>query len=136
MSGPVAPMTDQEVIDGNDYQVPITPVAIEQAIRTVSNRIASSVRECSERYDRFLKADREYDVAYARAYLEYDGPAHAKKYAAEIKTESERAARDVADTSYRYADRLAKALEAQLRAYQSLGASLRQQYAVAGIGEN
>jgi hypothetical protein len=65
----------------------------------------------------------------------HEGPAHEKKYAAELATTEERAARDVADAAYRYADRLAKALESELRAYQSIGASVRATFGVAGVGE-
>lgn len=113
----------------------INPVAVEQAIRTCSERIAKGVIVCDERYRAFLVLDHAYDVAFAHAYLEHDGPAHEKRYAAEINTETERQQRDTADAAYRYADRQARALENELRAWQSVGASLRSAYAVAGIGE-
>jgi hypothetical protein len=114
----------------------ITPVGVETAIREVSNRIANGVRVCADRYKDFLAADHAYDVAYAHAYLGSAGsPAHERRYIAELGTEEERKARDVADASYRHAERQAKALEAELRAWQSVGASLRTQYGVAGRGE-
>ena len=47
----------------------------------------------------------------------------------------EREARDVAEIAYRHADKIHKALDSELRAWQSIGASVRQQYAVAGRGE-
>ncbi len=114
--------------------VVLNPVEIETAIRTCSDRIAASVRVCSERYGAFLDADRGYDQAFAHAYLGADGPAHERKYAAELATSTERKLRDEADAAYKYADRKAKALELELRAYQSLGASVRSMYAVAGVG--
>lgn len=113
----------------------LNPVDIENAIRDTSERISKSVKVCSERYEAYLTADREYDRAYALAYMHHDGPAHEKRYAAELATLDQRAARDVADAAYRYADRLAKALDLELRAYQSIGASVRQMYATAGTGE-
>jgi hypothetical protein len=111
---------------------PINPVDIENAIRATSDRIAKGVVVCDERYRAFLETDRLYDVAYAKAYLSYEGPANRARYEADIETESERTARDAADAAYRYADRQAKALEAELRAWQSVGASVRAMYAVAG----
>lgn len=114
---------------------PINPVDVETAIRTVTERIAKGVLVCDERYRTWLDADRAYDAAYARAYLAYEGPAHEKRYGAELDTQQQRQARDVADAAYRYADRQAKALEAELRAWQSVGASVRAMYAVAGAGE-
>lgn len=117
-------------------ETPITPEQVEQAIRATSNRIATGVKVCSDRYRTFLTVDHEYDLAYARAYMAHDGPAHEKKYAAELATADERAARDAADVAYRYADRTAKALELELRAYQSVNASVRTIFSVAGRGEH
>ena len=113
----------------------ISPVQVESAIREVANRMAEGVKICSDRYAAFLDADHRFDVAYARAYMRHDGPAHEKKYAAVLETQAERDARDAADVAYKHADRRAKALDAELRALQSVGASLRVQYGVAGRGE-
>jgi hypothetical protein len=113
----------------------LNPADIEETIRTISERISRSVTVCSQRYTAWKQADQAYDKAYAIAYMEHQGPAHEKKYAAELATEDERTARDAADAAYRYADRQAKALEAELRAYQSIGASVRGMYQVAGRGE-
>ncbi|AOY72017.1 hypothetical protein ARZXY2_2486 [Arthrobacter sp. ZXY-2] len=113
----------------------LNPVAIEQRIRDISVRIANSAAVCNERYVTFMTADRNHDLAYASAYMEQKGAAHEKRYAADLATAETRGARDVADAAYRYADRLAKALESELRAYQSIGASVRAMYQVAGRGE-
>lgn len=111
------------------------PLQVEERIAGISNRIAKSVTVCSSAYREFMRCDLDYDRAYAHAYMAHDGPAHEKKYAAELATYDERQARDVADVAYRHADRLARALEAELRAMQSIGASIRMQYGVAGRGE-
>lgn len=112
----------------------LNPVDIEDAIRSCSDRISNGVRVCSERYDAFLKADAVYDRAVARAYMAHQGPQAEKKYAAELATEKERTARDAADVAYKYADRQARALESELRSWQSVGASVRAMYGVAGVG--
>ncbi len=112
----------------------LNPVDIETAIRACSNRISNGVKVCSDAYAEFLEADRAFDQAYARAYMAHDGAAHEKKFAAELATGAERERRDAADVAYKYADRLARALENELRAWQSLGASVRSMYAVAGVG--
>lgn len=114
----------------------VGPEQVEQAIRAVSNRIAKGVSVCDERYRAFLTTDREYDAAYAAAYMGHDGPAHERKYAAELATGQERAARDTADAAYRYADRRARALQDELRALQSVGASMRAMFSTAGRGED
>ncbi|EOM77665.1 hypothetical protein DW322_08700 [Rhodococcus rhodnii] len=111
------------------------PVEIESSIRECANRIAKGVTVCANAYTQFLAADRSYDAAFARAYLTAAGPAHEKKYAAELDTAAERETRDTADAAYQYANRQARALEAELRAWQSVGASVRSMYQVAGRGE-
>lgn len=113
----------------------LNPVNVETRIREISDRIAKSAGVCNERYKAYIDADREYDHAFAVEYMDHAGAAHEKKYAAEVATYDQRQVRDVADAAYRYADRLAKALESELRAYQSIGASVRAMYQVAGRGE-
>lgn len=112
------------------------PVAIENAIRECANRIAKGVTICGQTYKAYLQADHDYDVEFAHAYLNADGPAHEKKYQAELATKEVRHARDVADAAYKIADRTARAVEAELRAWQSVGASVRSMYGVAGRGES
>lgn len=108
---------------------------LEQHILKLSNRIARSAEVCNSRYSEFLTADRAYDRAYAQAFMDHDGAQGEKKYAAEIATTEERESRDVADAAHRYADRLSKALQSELLAYQSLNKSIIAQYQVAGVGE-
>lgn len=110
----------------------LNPVDIERAIRNCSDRIAKGVKVCSDTYSAFLAADHEFDQAFAQAYMGHDGPAHEKKFAAELATVAARRKRDEADVAYRYADRLARALENELRAWQSVNASVRAMYSVAG----
>lgn len=111
------------------------PASIETAIKECYNRIAAGVRVCNERYVAFQEADHAYDVAFAHAMVDLEGAAYLKKFKAELATVAERKARDTADAAYRYADRKAKALEAELRALQSVGASVRAAYSAAGVGE-
>lgn len=111
------------------------PVTVETAIRDCANRIGKGVSVCANAYAAFLDAERMYDRAFAAAYMGYDGPAHAKKYAAELETGELRAVRDEKDAAYRYADRQSRALTEELRAFQSIGASIRMMYGVAGRGD-
>lgn len=114
---------------------PLNPVQIEQHILELTNRISKGIRVFSDRYAAFLEADREFDRAYAHAYLSAEGSIKDKEKKATLETIEEREARDVADIAYRQSDKLLRALDSELRAWQTLGASVRQQYAVAGRGE-
>ena len=111
---------------------PVNPVLIENHIRELVNRIANGIRVCSDRYAAFQAADREYDRAYASAYLAAEGSIKDKDCTAKLETMPEREARDVAEAAHRHADRLAKSLELELRAWQSISASFRAMYGAAG----
>lgn len=118
-----------------DPDVQLNPATIEENIRKCASRIAEGVIECNKRYENYLSALRTYDLAYARAYKRAEGPQHEKRYSAEIATTDEREVRDVADAAYKFADRQSRALTEELRAWQSVGASVRAMYSVAGRGE-
>lgn len=111
------------------------PVTVEANIRACSEQIAKGVKICDERYRAFLTADHAYDVAFAHSYMGHAGPAHEKKFAAELATRQERATRDATDAAYRYADRRARAFQDELRAWQSVGASVRAMYGAVGSVE-
>lgn len=112
-------------------EAPLNPVDIEQSIRETANDIARGVRVVSAAESEAREKVRAYDRAFASAYLAAEGPAHEKKYRAELATEAERDAMDVAELAFRHAERTAKSLEAKLRAFQSVGASVRQMYGAA-----
>lgn len=114
---------------------PLNPVTVERHVLELTNRISKGIRVFSDRYADFLEKDREFDKAYARAYLEAEGSIKDKEKTAVLETFEARTLRDVAEVAYKSADKLLKALDSELRAWQSIGASVRQQYAVAGRGE-
>ena len=114
---------------------PLNPVQIEHNIRTCAERIHEGVSVCTERERTARKARRDYDAMFAQAYTESSGPAHEKRYRAELATRDMRAEAEEAEVVYKYADRTAKALENELRAWQSVGASVRSMYSVeTGVG--
>jgi len=113
----------------------LNPVSVEKKILEIVNEISDCLLAGRDALTRSLAANRAFDLAEAKAYMAYEGPAHAKKYAAVIATQQELIDRDAADVAYRFIDRTARALEKKLDAYRSLGAFVRQAYAEAGRGE-
>ena len=114
---------------------PLNPVQIETALRELVNRIAKGIAVVSKQYAAFLEADRAFDREYAQAYLAAEGSIEDKKRRATLETMPAREERDVAEAAFKHSDRLLKALDSELRAMQSVGASVRQMYANAGRGE-
>lgn len=110
----------------------LSPIAIETHIRELVNRIAKGISVCNQRYAEFMDADREFDRAFAGAYLSAEGSVKDREQRAKLETMDEREVRDVAEVAFKHADKLSKALGDELRAYQSIGASVRQAYANSG----
>lgn len=106
----------------------ISPVEIESRIQDIARRIHAGVPVVSNADAAARAADHALDLAFAKAYMTHEGPAHERKYAAEIATEKEREACDIAEVAFKHAERTAKALDAELRAMQSIGASIRSMY--------
>lgn len=122
-------MSGREQIDADR---PVNPAEVENAIRACSNEIGRGVRILSARLAAFREAERVYDLEFAKAYLKYEGPAHSKKYAAEVATSELRKARDDAEGVYRHAERAAKALETELSAWQTINKTVAQMFGAAG----
>lgn len=110
----------------------LSPVEIEATMRELINRVSRGIKVTSDRYAEFSEADRLYDQAQARAYLDAEGPVKEREAQVELDTAVERERRDVAEVAFRHADRLSKALDLELRAWQSIGSSVRQAYGNAG----
>jgi hypothetical protein len=107
----------------------LNPADMEKAIQEISRRIHKGVRVVTDAEGHAREKRRQYDHAFALAYMTHEGPAHEKRYAAEVATTEQRAAAEDAEVAFRHAERNARALENELRATQSIGASIRAMYA-------
>lgn len=122
-------MTDQ--VGGGEV---LNPVEVEQLVRRFANDISKGVAVVSRAHKAMKDTARQYDYAYAVAYLAHEGPQSEKKYAAEKATQQERAAADTAEVAFRHAERQMKALETQLSAAQTIAKSINQMYGASGSG--
>lgn len=107
----------------------LNPADIEAKMQEISRRIHAGVKVVTDAETEAREKRRLYDLAFAQACLDYDGAAYAKKWAAEVKTTGDRAVAETAEIAFRYAERTARALEKELTATQSVGASVRAMYA-------
>lgn len=110
----------------------LNPVDVEQKIVELSERITKGVLVVTTAERESRKAKRDFDLAYAYAYKEAEGPVHLRKYEADILTMPQRENADTMEITFRHAERQARALEKELLAWQSIGASIRAMYGVAG----
>ena len=109
-----------------------TPIAIEARLKEIANENARLIGMAQGLHLTYLTAVHDHDLAYARAYMSWTGPAHEKKYHAEIKTDAERTAMDAADVAYRHVERMLRGKRDELDAIRSVGVSVRQAYATGG----
>lgn len=107
----------------------LNPADIESRMQEISRRIHAGVKVVTDAESEAREKRRLYDLVFAQACLDYDGAAYAKKWAAEVATTDARAAAETAEIAFRYAERTARALEKELAATQSIGASVRSMYA-------
>ena len=113
----------------------LNPVEAEQRILELSNRIAKGVAVVTDALKARDESARNFDKEYAAAFLGAEGAVKEREMRASLLTMPAREEKELAEAAYRYSDRLAKALELELRALQSVGASVRAMYSVAGRGE-
>lgn len=113
---------------------PLNPVQIEHALRETNQRIYKGVEIVSKTYASYLEADAAYKTAHARAYLAADGSIKDKEAQAEIATQDERNARDVAEVAHKRAKDTLRAVESEQSALQTISAGIRQAYAGAHHG--
>jgi len=111
----------------------LNPVDAERKIQELSDRIARGVGVVTAAEREARAAKRAFDLAYAHAYKRADGPAHERRYTADIDSMPHREAADNAEIAFRHAERTAKALEKELMAWQSIGSSIRAMYNVAAV---
>lgn len=113
----------------------LNPVEVEQAIRQAVQTVSEGVEVVTVRLQEYREAERKFDVAYASAYMRATGPVAERKYQADLATQAEREAMDVAEVAFKYADRRCRAAENTLSAYQTLSKSVTAMYGAAGRGE-
>lgn len=113
----------------------LDPVTVERRIQEVSNRIAKGVSIITQAEREAREKRRMFDLAFARAYKQADGPAHERKYSAEIEAMPHREAADIAEIAFKHAERTAKALEKELFAWQSINGNIRAMFNAAGVGQ-
>ena len=113
----------------------LNPVDVEHRIQEVSNRIARGVSVITSAEREAREKRRAFDLAFAYAYKRAEGPAHERKYGAEIEAMPHREAADIAEIAFKHAERTAKALEKELFAWQSINGNIRAMYGAAGVGQ-
>lgn len=106
----------------------INPVDVENHIIRTKNHIASGVKIVTEAEQTMKARKREEDLAYAKAFINGEGSIQDRKYKAEIETMPLREIAEDAEIAFKHAERVARALEKELFAWQSVNNSVIAMY--------
>ncbi len=113
----------------------LSPVQVERKILDAANEVAEGIGVISRYLHASDEATREFDKAWAKAYLAATGTVAEREAHCTLATMAERQAKELAAAAYKYADRRTKAAESRMSAYQSVLKSIMQAYGAAGVGE-
>jgi phage shock protein A len=81
-----------------------------------------------------VKAKAAHRVAYARAFIEAQGPVDVRKNLATVKCETLAFEWDIAEQKVRACKQRLRTLESQIDIARSLGATIRSEWAASGMG--
>lgn len=104
------------------------PVDVENKIDETRNRIAAGIKVVSNAEDHAKAQRRAFDVAYALAYLNAEGPIPERKYRAVLATVDKREIAELAETQFNHAKRTAESMDKELFAWQSISKSVVAMY--------
>jgi prefoldin subunit 5 len=106
----------------------LNPVQIENRILASANTLSKTIEEMDSTLRVFQEAQREYDRARARAFLGAAGSIPERNAQVELAVVGERDTKDVAEAAWAYARNRSRALQSELDALRSVGASVRTAY--------
>jgi ABC-type sulfate transport system substrate-binding protein len=113
----------------------LNPAETERWIRDVKDRIAKGVRVVTEAEKTAKAKRRDFDDAWAYAMKHAEGPEYLRKAEATMATMTQRAQAENAEIAFRYAERLAKALDKELFAAMAVNSNIRSMWVAAGVAE-
>ncbi|PZR05460.1 MAG: hypothetical protein DI525_04040 [Corynebacterium kroppenstedtii] len=112
--------------------MPLNPVQIEREISEAVTQISRSIRPVSEAYNAWQKAELDFKAAFARAFLDAEGPMEERKQRAVAGTVGEALAARVAEGEYKRLLDFQRSFRDQLSALQSVQKSVNAAYQAAG----
>jgi hypothetical protein len=108
------------------------PVKVEALIEDTKDRIAASVQIIDDAEQDMRTCRRAYDLAFATAMRDADGPEYVRKAKATITAMKAKEEADLAEIAFHHAQREARSLEKELFAWQSILNSVRSMWNATG----
>lgn len=101
----------------------------------VSRMLDAATVEIAELDELAVRAKQEFEVGYARAFIEAEGPIDVRKHVATVRTSGERLEYELAYAKHRACKERMNTLRSQLSTGQTVSAALRHQFAAEGTGQ-
>lgn len=111
-----------------------SPDAIARRFINLSHLIDDAEQGATDADKAAVDAQAAYRLAYARAFIQADGPVEMRKHLATIKAEPERYQWDLAEHEKRRAIDRTWTLKEQLKDAMALSALLRSEWNASGLG--
>jgi hypothetical protein len=110
---------------------PYTPVDVEQRLITLIDRLEKGAAMVNDLDAKATRLRREFDHAYALAFLNADGSMDIRRYVAVGQTIRAREAAEDAEVALRHAKALLRAVSEEADLVRSISASVRSSMAAA-----
>lgn len=123
-------MSEWSTVSTNADAAGLSPVDVEQKLVNLVNTLSTALAGWRDAYKIYKDAELAYDMAYARARVNIntDIAYNDRKYHADLATQDERAAKDDAETVFKYADKRLEGVRQAISAWQSLNKSIQMAY--------
>lgn len=105
----------------------ITPMDVEREMIDLVQRIDKSPTVIRNHHNAVREARKAYRMAYNLAYRDAEGPVEERKVLAQIASQDEADALDLAEIQYRYVVDTLDSLKTKLRALQSVSSLMKAQ---------
>ena len=104
---------------------PQTPFEVEREMVELNHRIMNAPNVIRDFHNKAREAEKTYKMAYNVALLRADGTQAEKKAYAELETQEQRDAWEIAKVEYKYVQDVLNALKAKQRGLQSISSLMK-----------
>ena len=104
---------------------PLTPPQVEQRLADLLDRLENGVKVVAAADGEATRLRREYDRAYALAFINAEGSMDIRRYVAVEQTIGQREAAEIAEVALRHAKTLLSAVRDEVEIMRSISASVR-----------
>ena len=112
-----------------------TQIQVVKRLSALSRMLDQATEDIARADEEGVRAKQAFEVAYARAFLNAEGPVDQRKHEATIRTQAERLEYEISFQKHRAVRERINTIRAQLSIGQTLSAAIRSQFAAESVGQ-